>query len=813
MMKRAATRGESRLVRLCFALLLAVAIPGCTLIDDDEASGSGGDGDGDGDGSAGSPCALNTDCDTGLVCSAGLCQSPGTIGVGGPCSATRDCTTGLFCNETGICAPGGAGGVGDRCITGADCLPELTCVKFGFGGTCEEAGEGDIGEACMATTECLPGMACGADGTCRGSSEAFPPFEGAECADDESPFRIFFEVPRAGAQLADFFRLPFPTDVRVDDAGNLDMSDFPRPGPGILGFDIVDRYVEALVADFDGFSTMAPVYFRFSSRLQFDVPTLNEAIEYVDITGEAPEFGTSRSFRYRYTTSRTQYNCQNRLSVRNTTRQPLLPGHTYAVYVTTDVLSEDGSAAAAQDSDLAAVLGDTRPTDADLGAAWDKHQPFRDYLADQTIAADSIAGVAVFTVQDPTARMAALAAAAAAEDPPILQDLTLCDTGVTSPCEAGGSRTCGAPNNDYFEIHGRVRIPIYQRGTAPYEFPELGGDIALGGGGAPEKQRDELVCFAMTVPKVDAPVDGFPLIVFGHGTGGSFRSFINNGVGPGLATSAAPMVTIGFEGVVHGDRRNGSTRDPDDLMFNIVNPLSARDNNLQGAVDVLHLFRLPEVGTISVAGVPDFELDGAAVNYFGHSQGSNVGTPALAVSDVAAGAVLSGAGAFLTDSLTAKTSPVNSLEALKLVLNEPGLDADHPVMSVLQNFFDSSDMVNYAPLLVRRPPDGVASKHVYMSYGATDTFSPAETLQAMARSTGLDQVAGDPDDLGVGTTERPVTLNVTAGDGPGRTAAVFQYAAPDGVDGHFVAFQVPQAVADWTAFLTSLIADGVPAVP
>ena len=53
----------------------------------------------------------------------------------------------------------------------------------------------------------------------------------------------------------DFFRLPFPNDVRVT-AGTLDMTDFPKPGPTPLGIDLVQLYVDAWVADFDGFSAI-----------------------------------------------------------------------------------------------------------------------------------------------------------------------------------------------------------------------------------------------------------------------------------------------------------------------------------------------------------------------------------------------------------------------------------------------------------------------------------------------------------------------------------------------------------------------------
>jgi predicted esterase len=370
---------------------------------------------------------------------------------------------------------------------------------------------------------------------------------------------------------------------------------------------------------------------------------------------------------------------------------------------------------------------------------------------------------------------------------------------------------CGDSDGAFFEIHGRIRVPIYQQGESPYEFPENGGGID-DSNGVPGKVRDEMVCFAMTVPKSAAPPEGWPLVVFGHGTGGSFRSFVGNGVAEALATASTPMVVVGFEGVVHGARRGASTRDPDNLMFNVINPRAARDNHLQGAVDVLQLLRLPEVGPITVGGVGDVAFDAARTAYFGHSQGSNVGTPALAVSGAVEVAVLSGAGAFLSSSLLTKTSPVDAKAGLSYLLSEPEFDASHPVMTLWQTYFDSTDTVNYAPLLIRNPPAGVPSKHVFMSYGPGDTYSPPPSLEQMARAAGLEQAAPVIEDLGIDTVARPVTANVTGGDDVVRFGAVFQY-EPNGYDGHFVATEDPAAVADWLEFLTSAAETGTPVVP
>ena len=220
----------------------------------------------------------------------------------------------------------------------------------------------------------------------------------------------------------------------------------------------------------------------------------------------------------------------------------------------------------------------------------------------------------------------------------------------------------------------------------------------------------------------------------------------------------------------------------------------------------------PRSDTISLAPVPNFSFDAANIYYFGHSQGSNVGTTALATSDRAPAAVLSGAGAFLTSSLLSKTSPVNSAEGLRAIIGDPDFDAAHPVMTIWQTYFDSSDMSTTPPLLLRRPPATLDVQALLMSYGPGDTFSPPGTLRTMAQFRGPA--------TGRGSDRRPQHCHHrSARDSKRqrwrRSASVWrcvQY-QPDGYDGHFVAVLDPQAVTDWLAYLMSLIESGAPAVP
>ena len=754
----------------------------------------------------GTPCSVSTDCSGGKVCAAGTCNQPGAAGMGSPCSATRDCGGGLACDALAAkCLPGGTIETGGACTADAQCKPPLRCDLAGFFGTCAASGTTDIGGVCQAGIDCLSGLLCAND-RCAAPTTAFPPWPGATCTDD-GDFRAYFEIPRPGQPPRDFFRLPFPNDLRVSAAGALDISDFPRPGPTPLGVDLVQLYVDQWTADFDGFGANGAITFRFSKDIEYGTTT-GDNVQLIDLTSG---FGLSRSW-VTYN-GRTKYTCAHTVIVHSVTDEPLEPNHKYAAILTTGIKSEAGESPVV-DPDMIALLGATRPSDETLGLAWDEYGPLRAWLTKQGAMAPTVAAAAVFTVQNAPGHMQRLAANLAAQPAPVLKQLTLCSADAISPCADGTpERACGTPDPTFDEIHGKFTVPIYQTGTAPYETPADGGHI-VETAGVPAPTRTEDVCFALTVPKGAPPVGGWPLVVYHHGTGGSMRSFIGDGVAKAMADGTGTAAVFGFDGIHHGARRGASSKKPDDLVFNPLNPRAARDNFLQGAVDILQALRLVSV-TVDAATSPTgsaIVFNPTRVAYYGHSQGSTSGELAVAFSATAGAAVFSGAGAYLTRSLLDKSKPVNIGAGMAYLIGEP-LDAEHPVLTIFQSYFERSDPLNYNPLIVARPPAAMPSKHVYMSWGKGDTYTPQKTLEANARSLGIPPVAPLVDDYMVAPKARPVTLNVTAGDGALRTVGVFQYTPPSGVDGHFVTTKVEPAITDWTAFLTSYLTGGTPLIP
>jgi hypothetical protein len=493
------------------------------------------------------------------------------------------------------------------------------------------------------------------------------------------------------------------------------------------------------------------------------------------------------------------------------------PGHVYAVYITTGLLDQwDGEVQRSEN--FASVIANAVPSDPALEQAHASFAPLRDYLAGEGIDPRSILTATVITIAGVRDTMAELATSVEAAPLPVAHDWVRCQSGTVSPCPAvegeEDGRGCTKTNGDYDEYQALVELPIFQEGTAPYLTS--GGGIVTG-----DPQRTEEVCLSLTVPKSTMPESGWPLVVFAHGTGGGFRDHVRPEVAGALATAtladgtSAGMAVLGIDQVAHANRRGDSTQSPNDLFFNFTNPAASRGNPLQGAADQLSLARFAESLSVTVDG-DTITVDPSALLFFGHSQGSTEGSLMLPYSTRYRAAVLSGNGASLRDSLLSKTQPVNIKAVLPLALSDPGLTGDatgyHPVLSLLQEWIDPADPLNFASAVAAVPIEGIPAHHVFQTYGLTDTYSPPPTMQAFALAAGMtlvdnDQV-GTPDAIG---GSDPVSPPLSANLGT-VTLGIREYEPAADKDGHFVVFYDDRANADMVRFLSMAAAGEVPQI-
>jgi hypothetical protein len=224
--------------------------------------------------------------------------------------------------------------------------------------------------------------------------------------------------------------------------------------------------------------------------------------------------------------------------------------------------------------------------------------------------------------------------------------------------------------------------------------------------------------------------------------------------------------------------------------------------------------------------------------------------------------VLSGAGGYLLGSLLGKTKPVNVAGLVKLALADNHVSTSHPLLNLLQLFFEEVDAVNYGQAIFSVPEQNVDPKHTFLSFGVADSFTPPGTINALGWSMSIRQVrqaaqrckdgvcngtescqtcADDcgkcPDGAtcGNGSCESgescavcqedckpcpdqyafddpPVTGNISKAGGLKYTAAMVQYVSDGTYDDHFVIFKNPQGVKQSTQFLGTAVKDGVPTI-
>lgn len=825
---------------LGLSFALPMATQGC-----DDGAYEGGESLGGSGGGGGVPitgagvgqaCSGAKPCRKGLACTNGVCELGHSTPEGQICVIGGECQDGLQC-LLGKCAKGGAGKTGEACTSDADCASGFRCVLAGFSTQCAPEGTGDVGADCKVSGDCYAGLTCtlGKCGQPPPGAPTFglPTWQGVTCeASSATGARAYFEVPGASpkGQEGDFFRLPFPNDARLK-AGSVDLSGFPTPGPELLGFDPVKLYVDALNGKETAWGTSPTVIFRFSGEIDFDSFTKDTGgvypIQWVDITAGTPEYGSSAGLYWQFDPNETNYICPNSVSIRRPTGAPMTPGHQYAVFLTTAGVAKNGQPIEKSEH-LKAVLADAAPADPVLAAVHASYKPLRDYLKDKLIATDLILNASVITagkVRDPMKQLGTVVQALGV---PAAKSWVKCGGGAKSPCpQADGERACGDGSSpDFDEYHALVSLPIFQKGTPPYM--ESGGEVRLD-----QPERSEDVCLALTVPKGTMPASGWPLAVFAHGTGGSFRSHVRAEVAGALSKAVTPSGTVGFavlgiDQVQHGPRRGASTASPNDLFFNFKNPAAARGNPLQGAVDQLALARFGAALDVDAAtsGGSAIKVDPAAVVFYGHSQGSTEGSLALPFTDTYKAAVLSGNGASLIHALLTKKQPVNIAGALPFVLADMDKSGKlrgndmHPVLTLLQIWIDPADPLNFGRAIGWQPETGMASKHVFQTYGLGDDYSPGKTMAAFALTSNLDVATHDPsaatpepigDPPGLAEKALPLAGNKTVATAK-VTLGLREYGPPSGKDGHFVAFDVANATSDIARFLGMAAQGGVPQI-
>ncbi len=606
------------------------------------------------------------------------------------------------------------------------------------------------------------------------------------------PQALFDLTTLTAPTTVDFYALPYPNDLRLDSDGTPALAGYHRSQ------DLVGTFVDTIDGHARGFGNTQAVYFRFDAAL--DPSTLPDpmaslqpsaSVFLVDITPGSSHRGERIPVRSQFNAKHLDFIGDDWLAVQPIPGVPPRSKSTYAAIVTDGVKGTSGLACRIAEP-LARVLANTPTGEVETRAAT-AYAPLRTWLAEHAELTSHVTHASVYTTSDVTQLMDELRTAVYATPAPAL---------------AGLQRTGNVAAYDLYT--GTYDAPNFQEGEPPYLTS--GGSIHLGSDGKPVFDHTESMRVAMSIPKASMPASGWPVVIYAHGTGGTYLSFVQDGTADRLSlvadeagTAMARFAVISIDQVLHGPRAPADT-DPNLAFFNFNNLLAAHDNPKQGALDDFQLLRLLKAIDVKANAVAssDFHFDATRIYFFGHSQGSLTGSQYVAAEPEIKAAVFSGVGAGLVLALLGKTKPI---DIATLVQSFFGMAVDefHPALNLLQGYFDDSDPGNYARRYFVEPPAGMSAKSVFVSQGLRDRYVPVATIQAFALAAGVKPVQPQLDPIpylsvaGLAFVDAPQAANVAGG----ATGVLCQYDPGPKNDGHFVVFDVPAAAAQSTRFLAS----------
>ena len=771
--------------------------------------------------------------------------------LGSTCLVSQDCSVGLVCSvdikdlsEPKRCFPEGAGEAWTLCSTDTHCKRGFYCELISFTGTCQPAGIGEFGDSCADTGDCISGLHCSGDGHCGILGVDVPLFPGIGCESSSEiggiP-RVLFEIPMGTEPPTEFYRLPFPNDIRLSD-GKLDLQGHPTGGSSPFGVDIGKELLLAMEENLTGFGTNPVVYFRFSAD-----PKLNSIetsgqdanVFLVDLTDPNDlHYGKKLSFSWVASTGRGLHMCRNYLALHVPFGRPLKGGHTYAAILTTDmdsaVSGDDGELLPfQQDQDFATLIDSLPPTEAELLDAWNKYGPLREFLETTQaqalgISKASCAGAAVFTTYDPSDKVSALMEAVGTVGFQGFQEIALCEDDAKSPCEDGQTGPahqwgCFTPHEKFYEIQGLVRVPSFQVGQPPYLDPDAGGEIIWNEIGGPVLQGLQDVCFSLTIPKAPAPVNGWPVVLYAHGIGGNYRSHVTRGIAEKLSDFLVwnsetnkfdrelQMATLGWDQVLHGPWRSGpSPVPPYALLFNFANPGALLGNFFQSVAEVAYFVELLNSWNDVAPGVVgvDTSIDSESVVVIGHSLGGAAAVAAIPYKQETDYLVLSATGGGLLKTLLDATLPVDLRRGLVLALQDENVGRTQPLLALLQQYCDAIDPANFAGSLFFKPIAGHKVNILHL-FGIEDQLTTSINLTAFAQAsrTLLAQSPNMPDEQfqefgGVQIVDLPKKIY---------NGLTVEYPTPQ-EGGEQVLFFDEYAVLHYTSFIGTAVLDGLPVV-
>lgn len=643
-----------------------------------------------------------------------------------------------------------------------------------------------------------------------------------------------------------WYDLPWPSDLRRTAEGAPDYRGFPVPPTATLV-----RGVLEIAGQRQGFTALPVGFFRFSGALATRAPTEvipaegSAPVLLIDIDPRSPERG-----RLIPTVAQTwdedEYLPAHTLAVAAYPGFVLRPERRYA-FVLTRALRDAAGAPVRASAAMASLRAGQTPAGDRGAAAQALYAPLWEALRAKGIDPATVVAATVFTTGDAPRELAALGDRVLQRHDVTIEDLRL----ATGESETRHPRFC--------QINARVRMPQFQRGEPPFNTE---GTFAFDADGLPQPVTYAGhpgygdVPVVLTIPRRAMGAEGFPLVLYLHGSGGTSTSAVDRGTWrprsashpcTGVATDAWQGVTGCFtagEGPAHVLAQRGFATasqalpvNPERLpgatslaYLNFANLKAFRDTFRQGVlesrlfIEALGRVRIPAsiiaqcTGASLPAGVTEGRFDLSRLIAQGQSMGGMYTNLLSATEPRVRAAIPTGAGGFWS-YMVLRTQTVPNVERLLPVVvgTRSRLTHMHPTLALLEMAWEPAEPLVFVSRIARDPLPQHPVRPIYEAVGQGDSYFATEVYDATALAFGHPQLGAAVwptmqtslalDGIS-GLRSYPVSNNLRGADMAPYTGAVIQYAGDGVYDPHAIYAQLDAVKFQYGCFAQSFACTG-----
>ena len=648
-----------------------------------------------------------------------------------------------------------------------------------------------------------------------------------------------------------FFDHPYPTDLRLSETGTPDLRGYPNPA----NTDKVAGLIE-IAQQRKGFPIVPAAYFQFDAEMpELDIEATIKAdkdsmILLVDVDPNSNEQG--KLFPVVATVPiEDGYLPPNVLSVAPRPGFALYPKRQYA-FVVMRGLKDAAGKELGSPLEFEQLKANVAP-DGDLGQkAVDLYSPLWATLEKIKIDKANVAAATVFTTGDVVEETATITDKVLSKYSITIDNLEYVADGGPRPAD-GEQRYC--------QIKATVTYPQFQQGTPPFNTEGL---FELDDAGMPIKQRDEVAPITLTLPFGEMPADGYPLVLYFHGSGGLSTAVVDRGrwrptdsdadcpvmpegveleirdewegqlgcnikgMGPAYVVAEHGFAAAGSALPVNPERLPGAS---ETAYLNLNNPKSFRDIFRQGLIEqrlfikALSKLEIPAelvadcTGVSLPAGATSYKYDVSKLIAQGQSMGGMYTNLMGAVEPQIKAAVPTGAGG-LWSYFVVKTPLLGGIAIP--IASVVGADRNaftfiHPALALLQTAWEPTDPLVYTPRLGLRPLPGHPARPIYEPGAKGDSYFPTVIYDAMVLAYGNRQAGEEvwttmQDALALdgrdGLLSYPINDNLTSSNGDKYTGVMVQYEGDGVYDPHAIYSQLDEVKYQYGCFMKTFRDNG-----